>query len=79
MDLCTQLCLKWINKDLLPSTGNSAQRRVPAWTAEESGGEWTHVYIRLGPFTVHLTIPTALIRYTPPQNKRCFLKNLSIL
>lgn len=56
VDLCTQLCLKWINKDLLPSTGNSAQRCVPAWTAEESGGEWTHVYGRLGPFAVHLTL-----------------------
>ena len=34
------LYLKWItNKDLLYSTGNSAQCYVAAWVGEEFGGE----------------------------------------
>ena len=34
-------------------------------------GEWTHVYVWLSPFTVHLkTTTTLLIGYTPIQNKR---------
>ena len=46
MDMYTLLCLKWItNKDLLYSTGNSAQCHVAAWMGRESGGEWIHVYI----------------------------------
>ena len=31
-------------KDLLYSTGNSAQCYVAAWMGGESGGEWIHVY-----------------------------------
>ena len=27
-----------------------------AWTEEESGGEWTHVYAWLRPFAVHLKL-----------------------
>ena len=50
----TLLYSKWItNKDLLYSTGNSAQCYVPAWIRGEFGGEWIHVYVRLSPFIVH--------------------------
>ena len=39
-DMYTLLYLKWItNKDLLCSTGNSAQCYVAAWIGEEFGGE----------------------------------------
>ena len=38
--------LKWItNKDLLHTTGNSAQCYVTAWMGGELGGEWIHVYV----------------------------------
>ena len=58
MDMDTLLCLKWItSKDLLHSTGNSAQCYVAAWMGGEFGGEWIHVYILLSPFTVHLKLP----------------------
>ena len=51
----TLLYSKWItNKDLLYSTGNSAQCYVLAWMRGEFGGERIHVYVRLSPFTVHL-------------------------
>ena len=59
-DMYALLCLKWItNKDLLHSTGNSAQCHVAAWMGRELGGEWIHVYIytciyiQLSPFAVH--------------------------
>ena len=46
MDMYTLLHLKWItSKDLLCSTGNSAQCYVVAWMTEEFGGEWMHVYV----------------------------------
>ena len=49
----TLLYLKWIaNKDLLYSTGNSAQCYVAAWMGGEFGGEWVHV----NPFAVHLKL-----------------------
>ena len=49
--------LKWItNKDLLYSTGNSAQCYVAAWMGGEFGGEWIHVYVWLSPFAVHLKL-----------------------
>ena len=42
----TLLYLKWItNKDLLYSTGNSAQCYMAAWNIAEFRGEWIHVYI----------------------------------
>ena len=51
MDMYTLLYLKWItNRDLLYSTGNSAQCCVAAWMGEEFGGEWIHVYVWLSPF-----------------------------
>ena len=39
------LYLKWLTKDLLHSTENSAQCNVAAWMGEEFGREWIHVYI----------------------------------
>ena len=44
MDMYTLLYLKWITKkDLLYSTGNSAQCYVAAWMRGEFGGGWIHV------------------------------------
>ena len=44
INMYTLLYLKWItNKDLLYSTGNSAQYYVAAWMGGEFGGEWIHV------------------------------------
>ena len=59
MDTYTLLHLKWIaNKDLLYSTGNSAQCHVAAWMGEGFGGEWIHVYKYIvSPFTAHLKLP----------------------
>ena len=46
MDTHTLLYLKWItNKDLLYSTGNSAQCYLAAWMGGELGGGWIHVYV----------------------------------
>ena len=46
MDMYTLLYLKQItNKDVLYSTGNSAQCYVAAWMGREFGGEWIHVYV----------------------------------
>ena len=53
----TLLYLKWIaNKDLLYSTGNSAQCYVAAWMGGEFGGEWRHVYVWLSHFAVYLKL-----------------------
>ena len=55
MDMYTLLYLKWrTNKDLLCSTGDSAQCYGAAWMGGEFGGEWIHVYLQLSPFPVHL-------------------------
>ena len=55
MDMYTLLYLKWItNKDLLYSTGNSAQGDVPGWMGGEFGGERRHAYAWLSPSAVHL-------------------------
>ena len=57
MDMCTLLYFKWItNKDLLYSTGNSAQCYVVTWMGGEFGGEWIHVYVWLSPFAVYLKL-----------------------
>ena len=46
MDMSTLLYLNWItNKDLLCSTGNSAECYMAAWMGGECGGEWIHVYV----------------------------------
>ena len=48
MDMYTLIYLKWKNnKDLLYSTGNSAQYYVAAWMGGEFGGEWIHVNVWL--------------------------------
>ena len=53
----TLLYLKWItNKNLLYSTGNSAQCYVAAWMGGGFGEEWIHVYVWLSPFTIHLKL-----------------------
>ena len=53
----TLLYLKWItNKDLLHSTGNSAQCYVAAWMEGEFGGEWIHVYVWLSHSVAHLKL-----------------------
>ena len=55
MDMYTLLYFKWITKkDLLDSTGNSAQGYVAAWMGGEFGEEWIHVYVWLSTFAVHL-------------------------
>ena len=64
--------LKWItSKDLLCSTGNSAQCYKAAWMGDFVG-EWMHVCVWLSPFTVHLKLSQlwSLICYTPIQNKK---------
>ena len=44
------------NKDVLYSKGNATQCYVAAWMGGEFGGEWTHVYVWLSPFAVHLKL-----------------------
>ena len=57
IDVHTLLCLKWVtNKDLLYSTGNSAQCYVAVWMGREFGGEWIHVYVWLSPSAVDLKL-----------------------
>ena len=57
MDMYTLLYLKWItNKDLLYSTGNSAQCYVAAWIGGEFEAEWIHVYLWLSPSVVCLKL-----------------------
>ena len=57
MDIYTLLYLKCTaNKDLLYSTGNSAQCYLAAWMGGECGGEWIYVYVQLSPFAVHLKL-----------------------
>ena len=49
--------LKWIsNKDLLYSTGNSAQWYVAALVGEAFGREWIHVYVWLSHTSVTLKL-----------------------
>ena len=46
MDMYTLLYLKWItNRDLVHSTGNSAQRYVTAWMGGDLEREWMHVLV----------------------------------
>ena len=61
------LYLEWItNRDLLYSTGNSADCPAAAWTGGEFGGERTHGYVWPSPFTESIT--ALLISHTPMQN-----------
>lgn len=52
---------------------------VAAWVGGEFWGEWIHVHVWLGPFTVHLKLSQhcLLIGCTPVQNfkKKFFLIN----
>ena len=55
MDMDTLLDFTWrTSKDLLDSTGDSAQCHVAARMGGEFGREWIHVCVRLSPFAVHL-------------------------
>ena len=46
MDMYTLLYSKWVtNKDLLYSTGKSAQCHVTAWMGGKLRGEWVHMYV----------------------------------
>ena len=57
MDMSIRLYLKQItNKDLLYSTGNSAQCYVAVRMEGEVRGEWIHIYVWLNPFAVHLKL-----------------------
>ena len=64
MDRCTLLHLKWItNKDLLDSTGNSAQCHVAAWIGGEVEGECIHVYVWPSPCAVHLKLNHNIVNW----------------
>ena len=57
MDMYTLLYLRWIiDKNLLHSTGTSAQCYVAAWMGGEFRGEWIYVYVWLSSFAVHLKL-----------------------
>ena len=57
VDMYTLLYLKWItSKDLLCSTGNSAQGCMAAWMGGEFEGDWIHGYVWPSPFPVHLFV-----------------------
>ena len=46
IDVYTLPYFKWItNKDLLYSTGNSAQCYVAAWMGEQLGGAWIYLHV----------------------------------
>ena len=46
MDMYTLLYLKWTtNKDLLSTTGNTAQCYVTTCLGGQFGGKWTHIYV----------------------------------
>ena len=58
MDMDTLLDFTWrTSKDLLDSTGDSAQCHVAARMGGGFGGEWTPVYAQLSLFAVHLKLP----------------------
>ena len=57
IQLYTLLYLKEItNKDLLCSTGNSAQCYLAAWMRGEFGEQWIHVHVWLSHFVIHLKL-----------------------
>ena len=68
MDMYTQIYLQWItNKDLLYSTGDSAQCYVAAWMGGEFGGEWIRVDMAVSLCCSPETITTLFINYNPKQ------------
>ena len=68
----TLLYLKWTtNKELLWSTGSSAQCYVAAWMGREMGGGLgTCICIAESLHCAPETIATWLISYIPMQNKK---------
>ena len=53
----SSLYLKWItNKDLLYSTGNSAQWNVTTWLGKELEKEYMYIYVQPNHFAIHLKI-----------------------
>ena len=65
MDVDTLLYLSWrTSKDLLDSTGDSAQCYKPAWMGGKFGGERIDIYAESIGCSAE-TITTLLIRYTP--------------
>ena len=61
MDMDTLLYFTWrTSKDLLSSTGDSAQCHVAAWMGGEFGGEGIRGYAWLSPFAVHLKLSEVL-------------------
>ena len=78
MDMDTLLDLAWrTSKDLLDSTGDSAQCLVAAWMGGEFGEQWLHIYVYM-PESLCCppeTITTLLTDYTTIQNKN--LKNIT--
>ena len=69
MDMYTLLYFKWItNKDLLDSTGNSAQCYVAAWMGEEFGRMDTCIHMAESLHCSPETITTLLTDHTPIQN-----------
>ena len=70
MDMYTLLYLKWItNKDLLSSTGNSAQCDVAAWMEGSLGEMDSYVCLAESLHCSPKTI-TLFISYAPIQNKK---------
>ena len=66
MDMHTLPYLKWItNKDLLYSTGNSAQCYMTAWMEGEFGGEWIHECVSESLCCPPETSTALLISHTP--------------
>ena len=71
MDMYRLLYLKWItNKDLLYSTGNSAQHYVAAWMGGEFAGEMDTCICMAVSLCCSPEIITLLIGYTPVQYKK---------
>ena len=74
LDMHTLLCLKWINKDLLDNTGNSAQSYMAAWM----GGDWrrmnTCIHMTESLHCSPETVTTLLIGYNQIQNKNLKIK-----
>ena len=69
------LYFKWIaNKDILYSTGNSAQCYMAVWMGEEFEGKWIHVSVGLSPIAGHLKLSQHCLStdYTLIQNKSLF-------
>ena len=77
LDMYTLPYSNWMaNKDLLYSTGNSAQCYVAAWMGEESGGKWIHVNVWLVPLLSPQNYHNAVNWLYSIQNKKLNWKNI---